>query len=60
MCIRDRYEVELHEQMVLLEEQVVQTAELQQQIESLEAGLAQLRQGAAGSSIVHEHNQTVQ
>ena len=56
----ERYEVELHEQMVLLEEQVVQTAELQQQIESLEAGLAQLRQGAAGSSIVHEHNQTVQ
>ncbi|MBP6016254.1 MAG: glycosyltransferase family 2 protein [Candidatus Promineofilum sp.] len=54
----ERYETELHEQMVLLEEQIVQTVELQQQIESLEAGLAQLRQGATDPSIAHEHSQT--
>ena len=54
----ERYEIELHEQMVLLEEQVVQTAELQQQIEALEAGLTQLRQTAAGSSSAYEHSPT--
>ena len=56
----ERYEIELHEQMVLLEEQIVQTTELQRQIESLEAGLAQLQHDAAGSSIAHEHNPTAQ
>lgn len=56
----ERYEIELHEQMVLLEEQVVQTAELQQQIESLEAQLTRLRQRASDSSKAYEHSPTAQ
>jgi hypothetical protein len=42
-----RYETELREQMALLEEQVVVTAELQDEVERLKARLAAMRQEAA-------------
>jgi GT2 family glycosyltransferase len=43
----ERYEIELREQMALLEEQIVVTAELQDEVERLKARLAGMRREAA-------------